>query len=277
MKIKSSFIVHVNNFFLLRSQMDNSQTYMEMLNEGDKLYHPGFSIDCVIFGFHNHELKVLLLKMKYADKWALPGGFVLKDENVEDAAVRILQARTGLEHIFLKQFYLFGNTTRSDSAGNREFLQRLGVTHDKDHWLLQRFITVGYYALVNFADTIPRPDPLSDACEWKDLQDATSLAHDHNHILDKALETLRQELRYQPVGYNLLPEKFTMRELQKLYETILGRQLDRRNFMRKVLSYGILKKTGEVRTGAAHTAPQLYSFDLARYEQALAEGLQKVW
>lgn len=257
--------------------MDSNNSYQEILKEGEKLYHPGFSIDCVIFGFHKNELKVLLLKMKHSDKWALPGGFILKDENVEDAAVRILQGRTGLEHVFMKQFYLFGDTRRSDSDFNREFLVRHGIAHDKDHWLLQRFITIGYYALVNFANTVPRPDDLSDACEWKDLKQVAPLMHDHNQILDKALETLRQELRYQPVGYNLLPKKFTMRELQILYETILGKKLDRRNFMRKVLSYGILKKTGEVRTGAAHTAPQLYTFDLARYKQALQEGLQKVW
>jgi 8-oxo-dGTP diphosphatase len=249
-----------------------------ILLQGESIFHPGFSIDCVIFGFHNNQLKVLLLRMKNIEQWALPGGFVLKEENVDTAAIRVLQARTGLSDIFLRQFYLFGDATRSDKNLNSEVLKHREIETNNSHWFLQRFISVGYYALADFSKAIPRPDAISDACQWWDLQEVPVLIHDHNQILDKALETLRTQLNYQPIGYNLLPEKFTMPELQKLYETILGKELDRRNFQRKMLSYDILVRLKEVRkSGAAHKAPYLYSFDLIKYHKALKEGLSGGW
>lgn len=248
-----------------------------MLQKGGMLFHPGLSVDCVIFGFHDNQLKVLLLKMKHADKWALPGGFVYKEEEVEHAAVRVLQSRTGLGNIFLRQFHTFGNPSRSDRQMNRQLLVSHALEADEDHWFLQRFITVGYYALVNFSKAVPRPDAASEACAWWDLQDMPPLAMDHDQILQKALETLRKQLNDQPIGYNLLPEKFTMPELQRLYETILGKQLDRRNFQRKMLGYGILNRLEERKMGVAHKAPYLYSFDKERYAAALQDGLQQGW
>lgn len=258
--------------------LNSSTAEKNIFLEGEKLFHPGFSVDCVIFGFHSGQLKVLLLKMKNAEQWALPGGFVLKNEHVDTAATRVLQARTGLENIFLRQFYLFGDTRRNDMQLNEHLLKLQGVVCNEDHWFLQRFLSLGYYALVDFSETIPRPDAISDACQWWDLHEVPALIHDHNQILKKALETLRTQLNYQPIGYNLLPEKFTMPELQKLYETILGKELDRRNFQRKILSYNILKKLNEVRkSGAAHKAPFLYSFDLEKYHKALDEGFNGGW
>lgn len=236
-------------------------------------YHPGLSIDCVIFGFHDSQLKVLLLKMIHSERWALPGGFVLKEESVENAAYRVLKDRTGLENIFLRQFYLFGEPKRAADNLNEKLLN----TPSSMAFFLQRFVTVGYYALVDFSNAMPRPDDISDDCRWWNLQEVPLLIIDHKEILDKALETLRLQLKYQPIGYQLLPEKFTMPELQKLYETILGKSLDRRNFQRKMLSYGILKKLGETRKGGAHKAPYLYSFDLEKYQQALDEGLEGGW
>ncbi|WP_162051791.1 NUDIX hydrolase [Pontibacter pamirensis] len=248
-----------------------------ILQHGEELFHPGLSVDCVIFGFHDNQLKVLLLKMKHADKWALPGGFVYKEEEVEHAAVRVLQSRTGLGNIFLRQFHTFGSPSRSDRQLNKELLVSLGLEARENHWFLQRFITVGYYALVNFSSAVPRPDVTSEACAWWDLQDMPTLVMDHVHILQQALETLRKQLNDQPIGYNLLPEKFTMPELQRLYETILGRQLDRRNFQRKMLGYGILDRLEERKRGVAHKAPYLYSFDKEKYAAALQDGLQQGW
>lgn len=241
------------------------------------LYHPGLSLDCVIFGFHDSHLKVLLLKMKFTKQWALPGGFVLKQESVEDAAYRILKNRTGLENIFLRQFHLFGNPNRAEGNYNEKLMQHSLFGHSAEAFFLQRFVTVGYYSLVDFSNAVPRPDDVSDDCCWWNLHEIPSLIIDHSQILNKALEVLRLQLKYQPIGYQLLPEKFTMPELQKLYETILGRALDRRNFQRKMLSYGILKKLGETRKGGAHKAPFLYSFDLEPYEKALQEGLEGGW
>lgn len=249
----------------------------DILKWGGDHFHPGFSVDCVIFGFHQNLLKVLLLKMKGEEQWALPGGFVYKEENVKDAAHRVLHSRTGLKDIFLQQFHLFGDAERSPKAQKTALLIRHGIPAREDHWFLQRFITLGYYALVDFSKTIPRPDLLSDACEWWELQEVPELFLDHQAILDKALDTLRLQLNYQPIGYNLLPEKFTMPELQKLYETILGKPLDRRNFQRKMLAYGILKRLEERRSGVAHKAPYLYSFEVENYHKALANGLQEGW
>ncbi|MCJ8164067.1 NUDIX domain-containing protein [Pontibacter sp. E15-1] len=248
-----------------------------MLHEEEAIFQPGLSVDCVIFGFHDNQLKVLLLKMKAADKWALPGGFVYKEEDVEDAAVRVLQSRTGLRNIFLQQFHTFGDPARSNRKLNRALLRSVGVQADDSHWFLQRFITVGYYALVDFSGAVPQPDATSEACAWWDFQEMPALVMDHQHILQKALETLRKQLNDQPIGYNLLPEKFTMPELQRLYETILGKQLDRRNFQRKMLGYGILNRLEERKQGVAHKAPYYYSFDKEKYAVALENGLQQGW
>lgn len=232
---------------------------------------PQISVDCVVFGFHQNGLKVLLLKMKHRQDWALPGGFIRQNEPVEAAATRVLQERTGLEQIFLQQFHVFSAPNRS--AGN----EVENPDPDVVAWFAQRFITIGFYALVPFHQVKPQPDAISEACTWWDLSEVGQLMLDHNQILNKALEALRLQLSYQPVGLNLLPAKFTMPELQKLYETILGRKLDRRNFQRRMLDFGILERLEERKTGVAHKAPYFYRFDTARYQLALEEGLAGGW
>lgn len=234
------------------------------------------SLDCVIFGFHQNQLKVLLLRTKYSKTWALPGGFVKMDESLEEAAERVLRERTGLDNIFLQQFHLFSDPKRSESNPAVKDLEKSGSGENSD-WFSQRFISVGFYALVDFQKVHPQPDFFSDKCEWKTLEGIGSLMMDHQKILNKALETLRLHLSYQPIGYNLLPEKFTMPELQKLYETILGKSLDRRNFQRKILSYKILNKLDEQKKGGAYKAPFLYEFNQKNYNQALKEGFSGGW
>lgn len=251
--------------------------FEEILQRGGELFHPGLSIDCAIFGFHDNQLKILLLQIKNTGLWALPGGFVYKDEDLDAAASRLLQDRTGLNNIFLRQFSVFGNTGRNDEGFNRNRMQNPEVNADPQHWFLQRFITVGYYALVDFSRANLRADYISEACAWWDLQEVPPLMLDHRQILHQALETLRLQLNYQPIGFNLLPEKFTMPQLQKLYETILGKKLDRRNFARKMLGYGILTKLDERKSGVRHKSPFLYRFDLERYNKALKEGLSGGW
>lgn len=248
-----------------------------IIKGGGEAYLPSLSLDCVIFGFHENQLKVLLLKFKNLDVWALPGGFVFKDEDVADAARRVLQERTGLTEIFLQQFNVFGNAKRTDLNLHKQLLKKDGVNLHRDHWLLRRFVTIGYYALVEYSYVNPQPDVFSDECTWRDINDLPKMMMDHHDILIKALETLRSHLNYHPIGYNLLPEKFTMPQLQKLYETILGKELDRRNFQRKILSYGIVRRLKEVKKGGAHKAPYLYSFDVRKYQQALKESLQGGW
>jgi ADP-ribose pyrophosphatase YjhB (NUDIX family) len=249
---------------------------MEVKNEfRDILSH--ISLDCVVFGFHENQLKVLLLQLKYTKEWALPGGFVRENESLEVAAARVLKERTGLDKIFLSQFHVFSDPQRSKTNPAVPDLREAGITFPNEAWFNQRFISVGFYALVEFSQVQPKPDILSDLCEWINLDEIGRLMMDHRKILEKALETLRLQLTFQPVGYNLLPEKFTMPELQKLYETILGKALDRRNFQRKMLAYDILIKLDEVKTGVAHKAPSYYKFNLGNYQKALAEGLSGRW
>lgn len=247
------------------------------MNQNINQLLPSISLDCVIFGFHENQLKVLLLRMKNMDQWALPGGFIDISEDVDQAAIRVLKERTGLDHIFLQQFHLFGEVSRNDQNYNEELVSRRVIDPAFAEWFKQRFITVGYYALVDYSKVIPQPDQISETCEWFPLQDIPSLILDHSKIISKALNTLRRQLKYQPIGKNLLAEKFTMPELQALYETLLDQQLDRRNFQRKILSYGILKRLDERRMGGAHKAPYLYIFDDENYKKALKEGLKSDW
>jgi len=257
--------------------MQSGNPIEQWLDNAGQRFLMHISLDCVIFGWHAGQLKILLLKMKNLDRLALPGGFVLRQETLEEAAIRTLEERTGLENIFLQQFHVFSDPMRSDPDSRPRDLEKMGIDADKASWFAQRFISVGFYSLVDFSRVEPRPDIFSESCGWYNLEDRGTLILDHDHILQTALVALRAQLNYQPVGYNLLPRKFTLPELQKLYETILDKKLDRRNFQRKLFSYGILRSLGEKRTGVAHKAPSLYSFDLRQYQKALKLGFQGGW
>ncbi|MDV2447622.1 NUDIX hydrolase [Elizabethkingia anophelis] len=239
--------------------LESSQYYYDQ-------YLPHISVDTVIFGFAKGNLKVLMLKMKFNKQWFLPGGYMYKNEDLIVASKRILKERAGVDNIFLKEFGVFGNHDRYKDA----FKDLPG-----EIWFKQRFVSVGYYALVNYDKVIPKMDIFSEACEWVDLDSLHDLTitMDHKKIIEKALYTLRTEISYQPIGYNLLPEKFTLPELQKLYEVILGRNLNRGNFYRKIKNLRILNKLDEQRRGGNHKAPDLYSFDEENYHRALESGL----
>ena len=245
------------------------------LRDGYRLNLPSVSIDNVIFGFHENQLKVLLLQSTTRSVWMLPGGFVGKMEHIDQAAARILEQRTGLDNIFLQQFYTFGQPERSSNKILTKALRSMDLKYDKDHWALQRFITVGYYALVEYAKVNPVHDEFTIACAWHELDQLPELLLDHHEIIYKALAEMRLKLNYQPIGYNLLPREFTMKNLQSLYETILDRKLDRGNFNRKILSYGILDRKEKQYSGGAHKAPYLYSFNKKKYFKALESGLGK--
>jgi len=252
--------------------MEFHKELKEHFLKGHEKYLRHISIDCIIFGFHENELKVLLLKAKYAGKWALPGGFVLKEEHMDDAAKRILKERTGLNEIYLHQFHVFSAPERSTKKVNQQFLTNIGLAA-KESWMFERFISVGYSALVDFTKVQPVADLFSDACEWFNVHDVPELILDHSDILKKGLENLQLQLNFQPVGYNLLCPKFTMPELQKLYETILDKKLDRRNFQRKIIGTGILKRLDETKKGVAHKAPYYYKFDIRKYQKTLKAGM----
>ncbi len=239
-------------------------------------YLDHISLDCVVFGFHENRLKILLLQTRMTKEWALPGGFVEMEETLEEAANRVLKSRTGVDHVFLHQFHVFSDPHRSRANPIVKDLKRSG-RESNVKWFNNRFISIGFYALVDYTKVIPAPDEFSVACEWRSLSEAGSLILDHSYMVEKARQALRHQLQYQPVGYNLLPDKFTMPEFQKLYETILGKELDRRNFQRKILSYKILNKLRERKTGGPNKSTFLYEFNLSNYQKALKEGLSGSW
>lgn len=221
---------------------------------------PGLALDAVIFGFHQAQLKILLLTYYNSGLFALPGGFIRQQEDLNGAARRMLFERTGLHNIFLEQFYTFGDLARHDTTPLKKIMVSKSIPMDEHHWGLKRFVTVGYYALVDFTKAVPQTDGLADNCAWYDFDSMPPLMLDHQTIVQKALETLRENLDRKLIGFNLLEETFTMADLQRLYETILGRSLNRSSFQRTMLSSGILERIEKKYSGGAHKAPYLYRF-----------------
>ena len=239
--------------------MDARSVLIDFFAGGDRAFLPHLSVDCAILGFHDGELKVLLLRWRGSESWSLPGGFVRQDEPLDEAAARVLRERTGLDRIYLQQFHAFGATDRRE-GGLQPAFEALGVQVPADHWLLSRVVAVGYVALVDFAEATPTHDSYAEECRWWDLHQRPSLLFDHDLIVDRALATVRRELESAPIAASLLPAKFTMPQLHKLYETLLGRPLDRRNFQKWIRERGLVERLDERRVGSANRAPYLYRF-----------------
>lgn len=221
---------------------------------------PHLSVDCVIFGYHNGELSVLLLKWKNSNVWALAGGRVLKDEDIDTAAERVLFQRTQLKGIFLRQFYIFGRVNRVTPDDYSHTFAHLGYSEDGAAPLLDRTLTVGYYALVDHQKVSPQADEFADGFHWYSVKDIPALVFDHNEIVMKALATLRHAFHYEYLGQNLLPDEFTMPELQHLYETVLDEPMDRANFQKRMLASGHFERVGKRMAGKAHKSPYLYRY-----------------
>ncbi|PXV68825.1 NUDIX domain-containing protein [Dysgonomonas alginatilytica] len=245
----------------------------EVLAQANDTFLDSVSVDCVILAFHQGSLKVLLNKFKISDKWMLPGGFVHIDENVDDAANRILKFRVGIADLYLKQFHLFGNCDRTRKEESLKMLDSWGITPENGHWFLKRFVSMGYYALVEYSKASISIDESVEEVGWYDLDKLPELYADHGAIVEKAINTIRIQIGIVPIGYELLPEKFTMPELRLIYEAILGYELDRRNFQRKMLSVGLINRLDEKRKNGAHKAPYLYSFNREKYEEASLGGV----
>ncbi len=246
--------------------MKTEKEVNDFIANGYKTYYSNLVIDCAIFGYHDQQLKILLAKWKMLNGYSLPGGFVGRKEPLSIAANRILKERTSLEKVFLQQFYTFGDSAFRSQNQKYESLP-------KDSWLKERTIGIGYYALVNYSHVNVEVDILTEEYVWEDINKVPTLLFDHNEMLERALHHMRINLYHQPIGYNLLEKKFTLPEIQSLYETILGKQLDRRNFPKKLMSLGLIKDTNEVRSIGQHRSPRLYTFDKKKYDQCIKEGI----
>jgi ADP-ribose pyrophosphatase YjhB (NUDIX family) len=241
----------------VKRKIDPNSDWNEL--DFEKLFLPGLSVDTVIFGFHEGQLMVLLLQYKNTHAFALPGGLILKEENADQAAYRTLKSRTGLSDIYLEQFHIFSDKDRCNPSFFKGILKARGVRALKNHFLLTRFVSIAYYALIDFTKAVPAADGLADACRWHDLKNLPPLIQDHAKIIQKALASPAITDR-KLVGFSLLPDLFTMGELQVLYETILNEKFRRTSFQRKMLKIGNLEKVDKKWTGAAHKAPFLYKF-----------------
>jgi ADP-ribose pyrophosphatase YjhB (NUDIX family) len=231
-----------------------------MKGSDNKNFIPNLSFDCVIFGFNGKLLKILILEYHNTGLFALPGGFIEENQTLEDAVKEGVQARTGLDNVYLDQFQIFGGLERSDPNAMCRILEANNKDLEDNKWMLDRFLTVGHYALINYEKVTPKPDHLSDSIGWYAIDELPKLMMDHNQIVEKALQVLRSNLSEKLIGMNLLPSKFTMKQLQMVFEAVLDQKLRRTSFQRKMLSLDILERHEKLFQGKAHKAPYLYSF-----------------
>lgn len=222
------------------------------------------SVDCVVFGFDEDQLKVLLIEQKMPEsgqfsidklQMAIPGDLIFHDESLDDCAERVLQELTGLKGIYLKQFHTFGDPMRVKDLKDQDWLR--SFREDPD----ERVITVAYYSLVKMEDYELMPSSFAGRVTWVDISEVPSLAFDHNKIVDMALNVLREELNSHHIGFELLPEKFTLTQLQKLYEIILDKKLDKRNFRKNIKKLDQVVPLDEKQQGVLHKPAQLYRYE----------------
>ncbi len=216
--------------------------------------HPSVTVDCVVFTVQNNFLKLMLIQRgaePFIGEWALPGGFVRIDESIESAASRELKEETGIENIYLEQLYTFGKVDRDPR---------------------ERVISVAYYALVSSEEQIIAADTDAASAKWFPVDELPRLAFDHKYIIETAYRRLQGKLSYQPIGFELLPPKFALSQLQSLYEIILNKKLDKRNFRKKIQKTGLLADTNETQKGVSHRAAKLYTFNKEKYDILAKNG-----
>jgi 8-oxo-dGTP diphosphatase len=228
----------------LPSARKNIKTILKQL-ESDGII--GISVDCVIFGFDENVLKVLLIKSdlkSFEGKWSLLGDLVHNDEDLDQAAYRILKERTGLDDVYLEQVKTLGEVSRHPAA---------------------RVVTIAYCSLINIQHY--QIKIMDNELHWHSVTTLTVMAFDHKRILDICYLWLQKRIQEHPLGFSLLPKKFSLRELQNLYEAILNVKLDRRNFRKKFFSMGLLEDTGEFEIDVPHRPGKLYRFNYEKYQK----------
>ena len=228
--------------------------------------NPSLSVDCVVFGFDGAALKVLLVERDFVNPagerihdFKLPGSLIFQDEELRASAARVLDKYMGRRDIYLRQLHVFSQPDRVVGEELRWHNEHYGVHTG-------RVVTVGYYALVKLNEALIA-SAAAEHAQWVGVERVTRLAMDHKQIMARALETLGRQLMVEPIAFELLPRKFTLRQLQVLYEAILGIEIDNRNFRKKVLSSGYLRETGEREKHVAHKPAMFYSFDKGRFQK----------
>ncbi|MEN8192541.1 MAG: NUDIX domain-containing protein [Bacteroidota bacterium] len=212
------------------------------------------SVDCVVFGFENNKLEVLLIKRKRnpnKDSWALPGGFVLNTETLDEAAVRILEETSNVKNIYLEQVHTFSKI---------------------DRFPLRRVISVSYFALIDPEKHFLKPGVDTTDVKWLQINEKINFPFDHAEIFQSALKQLRLRVRTKPIGFELLPKKFSLTQLQSLYECIMGETFDKRNFRKKIFGLNMLIPLDDYQKGVAHRAARLYKFDSKAYQKLRKSG-----
>ena len=255
--------------------METEAEIKDFIINGHKHYVPHVSIDCAIFGYHKQQLKLLLIQHKAFDGWCLPGGYIKRSETLVEAANRNVKERTGIANLFLQQFKTFGDPDRAQlkKFDKDRWFDVTGVWIEKDNWLIDQTISIGFYAITDFSQTELLKNRLIEKCAWFDIDHLPKLEFDHDEMVKDALHTVRIQLYHYPIGYNMLPEKFTLAEIQVLYETLLGKKLDARNFPKKLIALELLTKLDEKRKIGAHRSPHLYVFNQEKYQEALKQGI----
>ena len=233
--------------------------------------NPNVSVDCVIFGFDLERLTVLLIdrgrnKSDKGIKLALPGNLIYTNEHLDQAAIRVLDELTGLKDIYLEQVGAFGNPDRISKESDREWLKSIRAEPEAS------VITVAYFSLVKMSCYLPQASSFAKRAGWASVSEINELAFDHFEILQAAKEKLKQKIKIQPIGFNLLPEKFTLSQLHRLYESILEKPLDKRNFRRKIQNLDIISSLKEKQWGVAHKPSQLFIFNEERYQELTQNG-----
>jgi 8-oxo-dGTP diphosphatase len=223
------------------------------------------SVDCVVFGFDDNQLKVLLIEQEKAPgstinekRYALPGDLVFLSEGLDAAARRVLNELTSLENVYLEQFHTFGDPDRVSELKDKEWLRSFRKNPDT------RVITTGYYSLVKMEDYNPKAASFASDIVWWDVNEFPDLAFDHNNILTRGLSALRERFRHHPIGFELLPKKFTLSQLQELNEIVLGEKLDKRNFRRKISKMKSIIPLDEKQKGVLHKPAQLFEYDASK-------------
>lgn len=234
--------------------MKNTLPYMPTNDLDESEVMSSITIDCCVFSFEKENLKVLLVQHGEGiskGKWGLPGGWIKKEEDIDIAAARLLFDLTGLKDIYLEQVRTFGKP---------------------DRFPLGRVITVGYYALIKLGDFSVKAGFTASEARWYSVKDIPELIYDHNEILEASLNRLRGKVRRAPIGFNLLPEKFTLLQLMQLYSEILDIEMDKSNFRRKFLKMKLLQEVGSKQQGVSHRAAKLYRFDENIYKSLTQRG-----